>query len=68
MFIGSCGRPDLVGSIGFSAEHMASLMFNTLTSKICTLPDDVQVGGEVGVASGWSSGVWVWCVGGAVVK
>jgi len=43
LFIGSCGRPDLVGSIGYSSEHMARFMFNTLRNKICTLPDDVKV-------------------------
>ena len=43
LFIGSCGRPDLVGSIGYAAEEMAKLMFYTLKTKICTLPDDVQV-------------------------
>ena len=44
LFIGSCGRPDLVGAIGFTAEHMSRLMFSTLRNKIMTLPDDVQVG------------------------
>ena len=37
------GRPDLVGSLGHTAEDMAKLMFNTLQTKILTLPDDVQV-------------------------
>ena len=43
LFVGSCGRPDLVGSIGYSADEMAKLMFYTLKTKLCTLPDDVQV-------------------------
>ena len=43
MFVGSVGRPDLVGSLGHTAEDMAKLMFNTLQTKILTLPDDVQV-------------------------
>ena len=43
LFIGSCGRPDLVGSIGFTSEQMARMMFHSLLDKICTLPDDVQV-------------------------
>lgn len=43
LFIGSCGRPDLVGSVGFTAEQMSKLMFSSLKNKICTLPDDVQV-------------------------
>lgn len=43
LFIGSCGRPDLVGSIGFTSEQMARMMFHSLLDKICTLPDDVQI-------------------------
>ena len=43
LFIGSCGRPDLVGSIGYTAEEMARLMFKTLRTNICTLPNDIQV-------------------------
>ena len=43
LFVGSVGRPDLVGSLGHTAEDMAKLMFNTLQTKILTLPDDVQV-------------------------
>ena len=37
LFVGSVGRPDLVGSIGYTAEDMAKLMFNTLQTKILTL-------------------------------
>ena len=44
LFIGSCGRPDLVGSVGFTSEQMSKMMFKTLKEKICTLPDDVMVG------------------------
>ena len=43
LFIGSCGRPDLVGSIGYTSECMARLMFNSLRNKIMTLPDHVLV-------------------------
>ena len=45
LFIGSCGRPDLVGSVGFTAEQMARLMFSSLRDKVLTLPDHVQVWG-----------------------
>ena len=41
--IGSCGRPDLVGSIGLTADDMAKLMYASLWTKIATLPDSVQV-------------------------
>lgn len=43
LFIGSCGRPDLVGSIGFTAEDMSRHMYRTMRDKISTLPDDVQI-------------------------
>jgi glyoxylase-like metal-dependent hydrolase (beta-lactamase superfamily II) len=43
LFIGSCGRPDLVGSLGHTAEQMAADMYESLTSKLMTLPVDVQV-------------------------
>ena len=43
LFVGSVGRPDLVGSLGQTAEDMAKTMYNTLQTKILTLPDDVQV-------------------------
>ena len=43
LFIGSCGRPDLVGSIGYTSEYMSKLMFNSLSTKIATLPDHVKV-------------------------
>ena len=43
LLLGSCGRPDLVGSIGYTAEDMAKMMFRSMTSKVATLPDHVQV-------------------------
>ncbi|XP_065826908.1 uncharacterized protein [Oscarella lobularis] len=43
LFIGSCGRPDLVGSVGYTAEEMAGLMFDSLNNKLKTLPDDTKV-------------------------
>ena len=41
--IGSCGRPDLVGSIGYTADQMARLMYQSLWEKLAILPDNVQV-------------------------
>ncbi|XP_062521868.1 uncharacterized protein LOC134196674 [Corticium candelabrum] len=43
LFIGSVGRPDLVGSLNFTAEEMSRLMYDSLEKKIKTLPDDVVV-------------------------
>lgn len=43
MFIGSCGRPDLVASLNRTPQEMAELMFDSLQNKMMTLPLDVQV-------------------------
>ncbi|MGH9822884.1 MAG: MBL fold metallo-hydrolase [Blastocatellia bacterium] len=43
LFIGDVGRPDLVGSKGFTAEHMAGLLYDSLHDKLLTLSDDVEV-------------------------
>jgi hydroxyacylglutathione hydrolase len=43
LFIGDVGRPDLVGSRGLTAEHMAGLLYDSLHAKILTLPDAVEV-------------------------
>ncbi|XP_065911105.1 uncharacterized protein [Dysidea avara] len=43
LFIGSCGRPDLIGTAGHTAKEMSERMFYSLKNKICTLPDDVKV-------------------------
>lgn len=42
LFIGSVGRPDLMGG-QISAADLASLAFDTWTSKLSKLPDDVQI-------------------------
>ena len=44
LFIGSCGRPDLVGSLGHTSQDMAGMMFDSLQNKLMTLPLEVQVG------------------------
>lgn len=43
LFIGDVGRPDLIGSKGFSAEEMAGMLYDSLHSKLMTLPDDTEV-------------------------
>src|SRR5262245_47027932 len=43
LFIGDVGRPDLVGSKGFTAEEMAGMLYDSLHEKILTLPDDTEV-------------------------
>ena len=43
LFIGDVGRPDLVGSKGFSAEQMAAQLYDSLYEKILPLPDETEV-------------------------
>ena len=43
LFIGDVGRPDLLGSKGITAEHMAGLLYDSLHEKLLPLPDDVLV-------------------------
>jgi hydroxyacylglutathione hydrolase len=43
LFIGDVGRPDLAGSRGHTSEEMASMLYDSLWTKILTLPDDVEV-------------------------
>lgn len=42
LFIGSVGRPDLLGE-GMSAATLASMMFDTWTKKLSKLPDNVLI-------------------------
>ncbi len=43
LFIGDVGRPDLIGSKGFSAENMAEMLFDSLHEKILPLADETEV-------------------------
>ncbi len=43
LFIGDVGRPDLVGSKGFSAEQMGEMLYNSLHDKILKFPDETEV-------------------------
>ncbi len=43
LFIGDVGRPDLVGSKGFTAEQMGSMLYDSLHDKILPLPDETEV-------------------------
>jgi glyoxylase-like metal-dependent hydrolase (beta-lactamase superfamily II)/rhodanese-related sulfurtransferase len=43
LFIGDVGRPDLVGTRGLTADHMAGLLYDSLHDKLLTLPDAVEV-------------------------
>jgi glyoxylase-like metal-dependent hydrolase (beta-lactamase superfamily II)/rhodanese-related sulfurtransferase len=43
LFIGDVGRPDLAGSRGFTAEQMASMLYDSIQGKLARLPDDLLV-------------------------
>ena len=43
LFIGDVGRPDLVGSKGFTAEQMGEMLYDSLHGKILPLPDETEI-------------------------
>ncbi len=43
LFIGEVGRPDLVGSKGYTAEQMATMLYESLREKIMVLPRETMV-------------------------
>jgi len=43
LFIGDVGRPDLIGSKGFTAEQMASILYDSLHEKILKFPDETEI-------------------------
>ncbi|MEP6757459.1 MAG: rhodanese-like domain-containing protein [Chthonomonadales bacterium] len=43
LFIGDVGRPDLAGGRGFTPEQMARMMYQSLSKKILSLPDETEV-------------------------
>jgi glyoxylase-like metal-dependent hydrolase (beta-lactamase superfamily II)/rhodanese-related sulfurtransferase len=43
LFIGDVGRPDLRASLGWSAEELASMLYDSLRDKLLPLPDDTLV-------------------------
>jgi hydroxyacylglutathione hydrolase len=43
LFIGDVGRPDLMASVGISAEELAGLLYDSLHRKLLPLPDETLV-------------------------
>lgn len=43
LFIGEVGRPDLRAPLGWSAEELAGMLYDSLRTKLLTLPDDTLV-------------------------
>ena len=43
MFVGDVGRPDLRASLGWKADDLAALLYDSLREKLLTLPDETLV-------------------------
>ena len=43
LFIGDVGRPDLRGSLGWSAEELGSMLYDSIQTKLLPLPDETLV-------------------------
>jgi hydroxyacylglutathione hydrolase len=43
LFIGDVGRPDLRASLGWGAEQLASMLYDSLHQKLAPLPDETLV-------------------------
>ena len=43
LFIGDVGRPDLLASIGVTADELADMLYNSITNKLVKLPDATLV-------------------------
>jgi glyoxylase-like metal-dependent hydrolase (beta-lactamase superfamily II)/rhodanese-related sulfurtransferase len=43
LFIGDVGRPDLLASLGATADELADMLYDSLTEKLATLPDETLV-------------------------
>lgn len=43
LFIGDVGRPDLLASIGFTEDELADQLYDSLHTKLMTLPDATRV-------------------------
>ena len=43
LFIGDVGRPDLLASIGVTADELADMLYDSITTKLMKLPDATLV-------------------------
>jgi len=43
LFIGDVGRPDLLASVGHTADDLAQSLYRSLRDKVMALPDDTKV-------------------------
>ncbi len=43
LFIGDVGRPDLLASLGHTADELADMLYDSVTNRLMRLPDDTLV-------------------------
>src|SRR5207237_8551033 len=43
LFIGDVGRPDLLASLGWSADALGRLLYESVRTRLMTLPDETLV-------------------------
>ena len=43
LFIGDVGRPDLLASIGVTADELSDMLYDSITNKLVKLPDETLV-------------------------
>ena len=43
LFVGDVGRPDLRAALGWSAAELGGMLYDSLRTKLLTLPDDSLV-------------------------
>ena len=43
LFLGDVGRPDLLASVGFTADELADMLYDSLHDKILKLPDETLI-------------------------
>jgi glyoxylase-like metal-dependent hydrolase (beta-lactamase superfamily II) len=53
LFIGDVGRPDLRAALGWSANQLGGMLFDSLHTKLLALPDQILVYPAHGAGSLW---------------
>jgi glyoxylase-like metal-dependent hydrolase (beta-lactamase superfamily II)/rhodanese-related sulfurtransferase len=43
LFIGDVGRPDLLASVGFTADELGKMLYDSVQHKLMSLPDQTRV-------------------------
>jgi glyoxylase-like metal-dependent hydrolase (beta-lactamase superfamily II)/rhodanese-related sulfurtransferase len=43
LFIGDVGRPDLLASVGFTADELGKMLYDSVQHKLMSLPDETRV-------------------------